>query len=354
MSVMFRPARRENTPLIIGIAGPTKSGKTYSAHRLAEGLANGGPIAMINAEGARGRQYADYFKFSAFDLTAPYRPARYTEALQAALALEPRPAVVIIDSLSHMHNGPGGMLEYHEEELDRLAGKNADYKKRQAYTWSARIKPRAEENHFVYALLAADCHIICCFRAKEKLKIVKGQEPIDLGWQPIAGEQIAFETIFTLMLPPRSNGVPDMALSDMRRPFTELIPAGEPLSEETGARLAAWAAGGASGGASVPPAAEAAAALGEPETDSPETARPDASAGDPEAGVAAGSSGSPNAELWEQADALTATLRDMHPGNQDVARYIERNRVEHADDPAAHVAWLTTQVENAQARQAVA
>jgi hypothetical protein len=30
---LFRPAKRENTPLIIGLAGPTKSGKTYSAHR---------------------------------------------------------------------------------------------------------------------------------------------------------------------------------------------------------------------------------------------------------------------------------------------------------------------------------
>src|SRR6185437_10791882 len=128
--VTFRPAKRQNTPLIVGLAGPTKSGKTYSAHRLAIGLAQGGPVAMINAEGAKGHQYSDRFDYLATDLEAPYRPARYTEALKAALALEPRPAVVIIDSLSHMHDGPGGVLEYHEDELDRIAGPT-DWKKRE-------------------------------------------------------------------------------------------------------------------------------------------------------------------------------------------------------------------------------
>jgi hypothetical protein len=242
VTITFRPAKRENTPLIIGLAGPTKSGKTYSAHRLAAGLASGGPIAMINAEGAKGHQYSDKFTYIATDLTAPFRPERYTEALKAALALDPRPAVVIIDSLSHMHDGPGGILEYHEDELDRLAGD--DRSARLRMTWSAWVKPKAAENEFIYEMLGADCHIIACFRAKEKIKVVKGRDPIDLGWQPIVGERVAFETIFTLMLPPHSKGVPDLAISDMREPFDSMIPKGEPLSEATGTILAGWAAGG--------------------------------------------------------------------------------------------------------------
>ena len=243
MSFRFLPAKRENTPLIIGLAGPTKSGKTYSAHRIAVGLAQGGTVAMINAEGAKGHQYSDKFHYLAGDITAPFRPARYTEALKAALALDPRPAVVIIDSLSHMHDGPGGVLEFHEDELDRLAGQ--DLKARQRSTWSAWVKPKADENEFIYTMLSADCHIICCFRAKEKLKLVKGKDPIELGWQPIAGERVAFETIFTLVLPPHSKGVPDLAVSEMREPFDTLILADRALDEETGAKLAAWAAGGA-------------------------------------------------------------------------------------------------------------
>lgn len=243
MTVTFRPAKREHTPLIVGLAGPTKSGKTYSAHRLAVGLANGGPVAMINAEGAKGHQYADEFTYLALDITRPYRPERYTEALRAALALDPPPAVVIIDSGSHMHDGPGGLLEYHDQELDRMAGKT-DQAKRGRMTWAAWIKPKAAENEFIYTMLEANCHIVICFRAKEKLKIVRGADPVDLGWQPIAGERVAFETIFTLMLPPRSKGVPDLALSDMRKPFDTLIQSGLSLSEETGRVLAEWAKGG--------------------------------------------------------------------------------------------------------------
>mgnify|MGYP001611889306 CR=1 FL=1 len=86
MSYTFRPATRENTPLIIGIGGPTKSGKTYSALRMATGLADGGTIAMINAEGLRGHQYADRFKYVTCDLAPPFRPTHYTEALAAAAA----------------------------------------------------------------------------------------------------------------------------------------------------------------------------------------------------------------------------------------------------------------------------
>lgn len=259
MGYTLRPARREKTPLIIGLAGPTKSGKTYSAHRVARGLAADGLVAMINAEGAKGHQYADRFDYQAVDITRPYRPEMYTEALRDVL--KAKPAVVIIDSLSHMHDGPGGMLEYQAEELDRLAGPNADRRTRDRYNWTAWIKPKAAENQFIYAMLEADCHLILCFRAKEKLKIVKGAEPIDLGWQPIAGERVAFETIFTLTLPPHCKGVPDLAISEMREPFDTLIPQGEPLSEQTGEKLAEWAKGGgarAATGATPAPIAAAA------------------------------------------------------------------------------------------------
>jgi len=256
VSFHFRPATRENTPLVVGIAGPTKSGKTLSALRLAVGIANGGPIAMVNAEGAKGHQYADRFDYLAADIQPPYRPGRYTEALQAALAI--KPAVVIFDSMSHMHDGPGGLLEYHEEELDRLAG--TDERQRLKKNWTAWIRPKAAENEFIYELLGADCHVILCFRAKEKLRIISGREPENLGWQPIAGDRITFETLFTLILPPHSKGVPDLALSEMREPFDTMIPRGQQLSEETGQKLAAWAKG--SGAEPSPTAALAAEGTG--------------------------------------------------------------------------------------------
>jgi len=242
MSYQFRPAVRTNTPLIIGLAGPTKSGKTMSALRLATGMANGGIIAMINAEGPRGHQYADKFEYVACELTAPYRPDKYTEALEAAKAANP--AVIIIDSISHCHDGPGGILEWHEEILDKIAGN--DYKQREKSTFVAWVKPKASENQLIYTMLEMKCPVILCMRAKEKIKIVTGKPIIDLGWQPIVGERIAFETIFTLMFVPHSKGVPELELSDMREPFDTLVPKGKPIDEALGKLLAEWSAGGRS------------------------------------------------------------------------------------------------------------
>jgi len=317
MTFTFRPAKREHTPLVVGIAGPTKSGKTYSAHRIARGLAQGGTVAMINAEGAKGHQYADEFDYIATDITRPYRPERYTEALRAVLALNPRPAVVIIDSMSHMHDGPGGLLEYHSDELDRMAGD--DYKKRDRMNWTAWIKPKAAENEFIYTMLEADCHLVLCFRAKEKIKIVKGADPIDLGWQPIAGERITFETIFTLTLPPHSKGMPDLAVSQMRKPFDSMVPSGVPLSEETGSALAAWAAGST---ADAPVAHAASAVLS--------LTGPELSARVRESGIDPALVGEVGRELFPDAESAGA-LSDADRGRVWVA-LVERLAASSADE----------------------
>lgn len=248
MSFTFRPAKRENTPLIIGIAGPTKSGKTYSALRVATGLAHGAPVIMLNAEGARGHQYADTFKYLACDLVPPYRYPMYEAALREAAAQ--KPGAIIIDSMSHAHDGPGGFLEWHEEELDRMAG-TTDFKKRERVNFAGWIKPKAAENAFRYALLEMPCPVLLCMRAKEKVKLVKGQEPIDLGWRPIVGESLSFETIFTVTLPPYSKGVPDLTISELREPFDTLIPKGKALDESLGQTLSAWAKGGTTAVAGV-------------------------------------------------------------------------------------------------------
>jgi hypothetical protein len=241
MSFTLRPATRENTPLVVGIAGPTKSGKTYSAHRLARGLAPTGQIAMLNAEGARGHQYADKFQYSACDIEAPYSYKRFTEAVKEIA--KQQPACLIVDSMSHAHDGPGGMLEQHDSELDRMAGE--DWKKRDKVNFAAWIRPKKDENEFIYTLLGLKCPVILCFRAKEKIKIVPGKQPVDLGWQPIASDRVAFETIFTVMLSPHSKGVPDLAISDLREPFDTLIPQGKPIDESLGASLREWAKGSA-------------------------------------------------------------------------------------------------------------
>ncbi|MCK5343645.1 MAG: AAA family ATPase, partial [Candidatus Heimdallarchaeota archaeon] len=236
MSYTFRPAVREQTPVIIGLAGPSKSGKTYSALRLATGMAKGGKIAMINTEGRRGHQYADKFKYDAADLSEPFTMKSYEEAIKDAAKI--KPAVLIIDSMSHAHEGIGGMLDQHEAELDRLS-KGGNYEKRQKLTWAAWIRVKADEATMINTMLQQNFHIILAFRAKEKIKIIKGKEPKDLGWRPIASDRIHFETAVTLILPPNSKGKPDLTEqgSELREPFDSMIKAVQ-IDEKLGQQIA--------------------------------------------------------------------------------------------------------------------
>ncbi len=243
MAIQFRPAVREQTPLLIGLSGPSRSGKTYSALRIAKGLAQGGIIAMIDTESKRGLQYASRFTYLHGDLAAPFTNERYLEAITSAKAAGAR--VIIVDSMSHAHEGPGGMLEQHEAELDRIAGK--DWAKRQKVTFSAWIKPKHSHNLFVNSILqmGADTHFIFCFRAKDKLVLIPGKDPVHAGWTPICSSRFEYEMSFLLVLPEGAQGKPDLAAtaSGLRDPFQDYIKPGIQLDEALGEKLAAWATG---------------------------------------------------------------------------------------------------------------
>src|SRR5437868_6709766 len=77
----FSPAVREQIPLIIGLAGGTGSGKTYTALELATGMAGGKRFGLIDTESSRAKHYADRFAFDHGELVAPFRPERYQEAI---------------------------------------------------------------------------------------------------------------------------------------------------------------------------------------------------------------------------------------------------------------------------------
>ena len=246
-------AKRESTPLLVGLVAPSGGGKTKSALRLAAGIqkVRGGKMVGIDTEARRMLHYADEFNFSYLEFKAPFSSRRYLEALKAA-AEKADGGVVIVDSMSHEHEGEGGYLEYHETELTRLAGD--DWKKRERMTFSAWIKPAQERRRLINSILQMNTAFIFCFRAKEKLKLVRGQDPIELGWQAIAGDEFAFEMTVRCLLQPGSNGVPDWSESAFRNGVPKrgeahrtLIPDGQQLSEEIGERLAMWAKGGLTG-----------------------------------------------------------------------------------------------------------
>jgi hypothetical protein len=151
--------------------------------------------------------------------------------------------------MSHEHEGPGGVLEMHEAELDRIAGD--DRGKRAKMTFAAWAKPKAERRRLINSILQLGVNAVFCFRAKEKLKIQTGRDPIPLGWMPIAGEEFVYEMALHCLLYPGCGGVPtwdpqlpgERAMTKLPEQFRAIFSEETPLSEEIGQRLAQWAAG---------------------------------------------------------------------------------------------------------------
>lgn len=246
------PATRESVPLLIGLVSPSGGGKTTSALRLATGIqrVTGGDIGFIDTESRRALHYADKFKFRHLDFGAPFSPLDYLAAIEHYA--KKGVGVVIVDSMSHEHEGPGGVLEMHEAEVKRMAGD--DYRKAERVKMLAWAKPKQQRRRMINTILQLPVTSIFCFRAKEKLKIVPGKEPEPRGWMPIAGEEFIYEMTVNCLLPPASNGTPDWnpqeqgskQIIKLPEQFRDLFRTRQSLSEDIGEAMAQWAAGGAS------------------------------------------------------------------------------------------------------------
>src|SRR5690242_478558 len=91
----------------VALAGPAGAGKTMTALKLATALADGGEIAVIDTERGSASKYADLFSFDVLELDN-YHPDKFVQGIHEAE--HAGYAVLVIDSLSHAWNGPGGLL----------------------------------------------------------------------------------------------------------------------------------------------------------------------------------------------------------------------------------------------------
>ena len=248
MTTTFKPATRENVGLLIGLVGVSGSGKTFTAMRLATGISGGKPFAMIDTENRRALHYADTFHFDHTELHAPFRPDAYIEAIKAADAAGY--PVIVVDSMSHSWAGDGGVLDWQEEELTRIAGD--DWKKREACKMVSWIKPKMAHKKMVQALLQVRAHVILCFRAEPKIEMVRvdGKTVIQAkqsltgldGYIPVCDKTLPFELTTSLLFMPDHPGVPHpIKLQDQHK---ALFPLDKVVDEESGERIAAWAKGG--------------------------------------------------------------------------------------------------------------
>lgn len=244
-----KAAVREQVPLLIGLMGCSGSGKTFSALRLATGIQSvtGGDIYAIDTEARRMLHYADDFKFKHIQFDPPFGSLDYLAALRHCVSQGAK--VIVVDSMSHEHIGPGGYLLTQEAEVQRMAGD--DYAKRERVKMAGWIKPSALRQQMVSGILQMNVNFVFCFRAKEKTKPKKGGGIEELGFMPIAGEELLFEMTVNCLLPPKSNGVPqwrsdqvgERMMMKLPRQFESIFAAQKSLDEDTGRALAEWARG---------------------------------------------------------------------------------------------------------------
>ncbi|MGQ3289061.1 AAA family ATPase [Sphingopyxis sp.] len=231
--ITIRKAEREGARLVVGVAGISGSGKTFTALQLAYGLANNdaSKVGFLDTENRRGSLYADALKndrgevqkFWIGDLYAPFSPQRYIDAI-----LEFQKAgveVLVIDSVSHEWEGQGGCEDIAHTGNPKMP------------QWN---KAKAEHKRFMNALLQSDMHIVVCIRAREKVRI-EGGKVTPLGIQPICEKNFMFEMTASLMMWDEGKSQQVMKCPDQLRAIlgreSGYITAGD------GAALRAWVDG---------------------------------------------------------------------------------------------------------------
>ena len=243
MTFQFRPATRQNVGLLIGLAGGTGSGKTFTAMRLAHGIAGDKPFAVIDTEAGRASHYADQFLFDVGELKPPFSPTAYEEAILAAdSAGYP---VIVVDSMSHEYAGDGGILDMQEAEFQRMGG-------RETAKMASWIKPKMAHKQMMQKLLQVRAHLILCFRAEQKIEMVKVDGKFQIvpkqsltgldGWIPVTEKNVPFELTASFLLTADAPGIPKPI--KLQQQHRDLFPLDQPISEESGRRIAQWASGG--------------------------------------------------------------------------------------------------------------
>lgn len=227
---IFKKAERIQRPLKLGITGPSGSGKTYSALVLAQGLAEGKRIAVIDTENSSSSLYADRITFDTAQLEAPYTTTKYVDALR--IAEKAGYAVVIIDSLSHEWAGSGGLLEK-KTALDSRGGNSFT-------NWSGISK---EHESFISAIVSSKMDLIVTMRSKADYVLAENDKgklaPKKVGLAPIQREGVEFELDLVFDL---SMDHSYQVSKDRTGLFDGRI---ERITEKTAATLLEWRRGGA-------------------------------------------------------------------------------------------------------------
>lgn len=228
--IQIRTAERKKAKLRIGLSGPSGSGKTYSALLIARVLAGDWEkVVLIDTENGSGELYSHLGAYNVITLEAPFTPERYIEAIQAAekAGME----AIVIDSVSHEWDGPGGVLEANE----RLAG--AKFK---GNTWAAWSETTPRHRRFIDTIVMSKAHVITTARAKTDTIQTEDKKVKKVGMKEIQRE--GFEYELTVNFNIDRDGHYAMASKDRTGLFIDRDPF--LITQATGEELLAWSESG--------------------------------------------------------------------------------------------------------------
>lgn len=195
MAFKVQKATREKIYTKVALMSPSGGGKTYSALRLATGMkealekANKKPakILMANTESSRGRYYANEFDYDIIDLTEPFIPEQFIEAID--FAIDNGYDILIMDSTSPEWDGKGGCLE-----LQQKAGGT--------YQAWAKVTPRHDA--FINKIATSPIHLIATMRGKDQYEVEKDDKgkmsvrKLGVGAKQRDGFEYEFTCTFTI------------------------------------------------------------------------------------------------------------------------------------------------------------
>jgi hypothetical protein len=181
----FKKATKFASKLRLALAGPSGAGKTFTALTLAAALAGDGEVAVIDTERGSASKYADQFLFDVQELES-FHPQNYINAIHEAE--QAGYGVLVIDSLSHAWNGPGGLLEQVE---------NITKRSKSGSSFNAWSEATPLQNRLIDTITRSKMHIICTMRTKTEYVIEPNaygkSAPRKVGTAPVQRADVEYE-----------------------------------------------------------------------------------------------------------------------------------------------------------------
>jgi len=226
----LKKATRKQVKLRLNLSAPSGAGKTMSALKMAKGLVGDwNKIGLIDTENGSASLYSHLGDFNTIDLSPPFSPERYIEAINACLKAGME--CIIIDSSSHEWSGPGGCLEINE---------NLAASKYRNNTWSAWNETTPRHDAFVQTVLHAPCHVITCTRSKMETVMGEDKKVKKVGMKDIQRDGWEYELSVSLMIDRDTH----KAIASKDR--TNVFEGKDPfiITEETGQLIKQWCESG--------------------------------------------------------------------------------------------------------------